>query len=171
MTSTIRRFAWGFVVIILLTAGSSAYADSLNYQLTGPGPSGTFTASFTLSGNPTPSAGGSPLLFWFTSVPADVNGQWKNLTVGFGSLASAGLLGSTGFALGGPQLFSWSSSGPTLNTGTFNLLLWNGSSWGNYTLTVTRIASVPEAATLTLLMVGLVVLFAFRLLRPSRLTT
>lgn len=166
MTSTIRRFVLAFVVIIAMAGASSAYADSLNYQLTGPG---SFSASFSLSGNPTPS-GGSPILFWFNSLPVDVNGTWKNITVGF-SLLGAGILGSNGLALGGPQLFSWSSSGLTMNTGTFNLLIWNGSSWGKYTLNVARVASVPESSALVFLMAGLVLLFAFRLYRPSHRTT
>jgi len=170
MTSTFRRFVLAFVVIIAMAGASSAYADSLNYQLTGPGTGGSYSASFTLSGKPTPS-GGSPILFWFNSLPVDVNGQWKNFTVGF-SLLGAGILGSNALALGGPQLFSWSSSGLTMNTGTFNLLLWNGSSWGKYTLSVTRVTtSVPESSALVLLMAGLVILFAFRLYRPSHRTT
>ena len=171
MTSTIRPFVLAFVGIIAMAGASSAYADSLNYQLTGSGPGANFTASFTLSGNPTPS-GGSPILFWFNSLPVDVNGNWTNISVGFSSLLGAGIVGSNILALGGPQLFSWSSSGLTMNSGNFNLLLWNGSSWGKYTLTVTRVNSVPESSALILLIAGLlVILFAFRLYRPSHRTT
>jgi hypothetical protein len=63
-----------FVVVILLAGASSAYADAiLNYQISGPVPNGTFTASFTLSQHPTPR---ELLLFkavpYFALFPVDV---------------------------------------------------------------------------------------------------
>jgi len=168
--TTIRRLVLALATATFMAGASSAYADTLNYSLTGPGPGGTFNAIFTLSGNPKPS-GGNPILFWFTPLPVDVNGKLQNITVAFNSLFGAGILGSSGISLGGSQLFSWSSSGLTMNTGTFHLWLWNGSSWGPYTLTVTRMTSVPESSTLVLLTVGLVLLFGLHALRRFRVAT
>ncbi len=167
MTSTIRRFGLVFALVVLLAGASSAYADTiLNYQITGPGPNGTFNASFTLSGNPTPS-GGNPLVFWFSSLPVNVNGTWTNLTMVFSSLLGGGVSGTNSFALVGQQLFSWSSSSstPTMNIGIFNLLGATGSGWGSYQVTVIPATSVPEPPSSLLLGAGLLILFGFHLLR------
>jgi PEP-CTERM motif-containing protein len=167
MTSTIRRFGLVFALVVLLAGASSAYADTiLNYQITGPSPNGTFNASFTLSGNPTPS-GGNSFVFWFSSLPANVNGTRTNLTIVFSSLLGGGVLGTNSFALVGQQLFSWSSSSstPTMNVGIFNLLGGTGGGWGSYTMTVLPATSVPEPASSLLLGAGLLTVFGVHLLR------
>lgn len=168
MTSIIRRFALAFALVVLLAGASSAYADTiLNYQITGPGPSGSFNASFTLSSNPTPS-GGNSLAFWFSSLPVYVNGTWKTLTVGFSSLLNGSVVGTNSFALAGQQLFSWpsSSSTPIMNEGKFALSGLTGSGLGQYTVTV---RSVPEPGSLVLLLTGVLLLFGFYVLRFRRL--
>lgn len=171
MNSTIRRFALAFVVTVLLVGALSVstYADGIvNYQITGPGPTGTYTASFTLPQNPTPSAG-DPLVFDFASLPVDVNGTWTDLTVVFdSSLLGGGVIAINGFVLFGPQLFSWSSSSstPTMDTGVFQLSGATGSGVGTYILTVTDppVAASEPSSTL-LLGVSALLLFGVNLLR------
>jgi hypothetical protein len=172
MRSTIRRFGFGFALVVLLAGASSARADTiLSYQITGPGSNGTFTASFTLPQHPTPS-GGNALTFWFSALPVDVNGTWTNLTVVFsGLLGGGGVAGTNSFALVGQQLFSWplSSSTPIMNSGNFNLWGGTGSGLGYYTVIVTPATSVPEPGSLILLLTGVLLLFGVRILRFRRL--
>jgi hypothetical protein len=141
----------------------------LNYQITGPGSNGTFIADFTLGMHPTPS-GGNSLAFWFSNLPVDVNGTWTSVTVAFSSLLGGGVAGTNTFALVGAQLFSWplSSATPIMNTGIFTVSGVTGSGLGSYTVTVSpAIISSPEASSLVFLVLGLVVLFAARRLRPQ----
>src|SRR4030081_2125787 len=121
MMTSMRRLVLSVAVLVILAAASSARADSLlNYQITGPGSAGTFTADFTLFMHPTPS-GGNSLAFWFSNLPVDVNGSWTNLNIAFSSLQGGIVAGSGTFALVGAQLYTWpsSSSTPIMNTGIF----------------------------------------------------
>jgi len=129
----------------------------LNYQISGPD---SFSASFTLPQNPTPSGGGKQA-FYFTSLPVDVNGAWTNLTVAFYSTLFGGGVGSNTFDLYGPQLFSWDapSSTPTMDLGTFYTIGADGGDRGLYTVTV---SAVPEPASFILLGPGLLTLFGVR---------
>jgi hypothetical protein len=163
MKSMIRRIVLAFAAVILLLGATSANADTiLNYQISGPD---SFSASFTLPQNPTPS-GGNELAFYFASLPVDVNGTWTNLTVAFYSaLFGGGILGSDTFDLYGRQLFSWadSSSTPTMDSGTFYTIgAAAGSDRGLYEVTV---RAVPEPTSFILLGTGLLTLFGVRLRR------
>ena len=165
MNAPVGRFVLATAVVILLAGASSAYADTLlNYQVTGPGSNGTFTADFTLGMHPTPS-GGNALAFWFSNLPVDVKGTWTNLTVAFTSVLGGGVAASNTFALVGSQLFTWpsSSSTPIMNAGVFTLTGITGSGVGIYTVTVTPgVISTPESASFVLLAVGLLFLFGGR---------
>jgi len=173
MNSVNRLIVVIFAVILLLLGASSAHADTiLNYQISGPG---SFSASFTLPQNPTPSAG-NQFAFDFVGLPVDVNGTWTNLTVAFyNSFVGGGVLGSNTFDLYGQQLYSWSGSAskPTMYLGTFYTIgLASGSGLGLYTVTVTDppptvSKPVPEPASASLLGMGLVMLFGLHLLRRS----
>ena len=172
MSSTLRVFVFGFTLVFLLAGASSASADTiLNYQITGPG---SFTASFTLPQNPTPS-GGNQLGFYFANLPVDVNGTGANLTVYFyNALIGQGIGGSNSFSLFslGQQFYSWSASAatPTMGLGTFSALgAGAGSRIGLYTVSVTDPPGtprrVPEPASSALLAVGVLTLFGLHLLR------
>jgi hypothetical protein len=164
MNSTLRRLVLALAVVILLAGASSAHADSLlNYQITGPGSGGSFTADFTLFMHPTPS-GENSLAFWFSNLPVDVNGTWTNLTIGFSSLLGGSVVGSDTFGLVGSQLYTWpsSSSTPIMNTGVFSAQGITASGFGTYTVTITPVASAPEPASLALLVAGLLALFGLR---------
>ena len=174
MNSTGHRFVLVLAVVILLAGASSASADSIvKYQVNGPAPAGTFTASFALPQNPTPS-GGNREEFYFANLAVDVNGTWKNLTVYFYSgLIGQGVAGSNSFSLFaiGQHLYSWSSSAstPTMKLGTFYALgAGAGSRGGLYTVTVTDPpGAAPEPASVTLLGMGLLTLCGVCLRRRS----
>jgi hypothetical protein len=174
VNSTVHRFVPYLAVVILLAGASSASADSIvNYQISGPGSKGTFTASFSLHQNPTPSAG-NPLGFDFVNLPVDVNGKWKNLTVYFfNGVIGEGFGASNGFSLFAPfqHLYSWSASAstPTLDLGTFHAFgAGAGSKGGLYTVTVTDPpGAAPEPASIALLGMGLLALCGVRRRRRS----
>src|SRR5712675_1498481 len=152
MITSVRRLVLSVAVLIILAAASSARADSLlNYQITGPGSAGTFTADFALFMHPTPS-GGNSLAFWFSNLPVDVNGSWTDLDIAFGSLQGGIVAGSGTFALFGSQLYSWpsSSSTPIMNTGIFTTSGITASGLGTYQVTVTSAMATPEPASLAL---------------------
>jgi hypothetical protein len=139
----------------------NAKADTiLNYQITGPGTSGAFSASFTLPQDPRPSVIIPSASFAFTSLLMDVNGNWTNLTVVFdNSLLGGGVTGVKSFYLLGPQLFSWPSPyTPVMKTGTFDLWGGTASSGGYYTVSV---SAVPESNSLVLLGIGGLILCGF----------
>jgi hypothetical protein len=164
MITSMRRLVLSVAVLIILAAASSAHADSLlNYQITGPGSAGTFTADFSLFMHPTPSSGNS-LAFLFSNLPVNVNGSWTNLTIAFTSLLGGGVAGSDTFALVGSQLYTWpsSSSAPIMNTGVFSTYGLTASGLGTYQVTVTSATATPEPASLALLVVGLLALFGLR---------
>ena len=164
MTTLVRRLVLSVAVLIILAAASSAHADTLlNYQITGPGSAGTFTADFTLFMHPTPS-GGNSVAFWFSNLPVDVNGSWTNLNIAFSSLQGGIVAGSGTFALVGAQLYTWpsSSSTPIMNTGIFTADGITASGLGKYQVTVTSATATPEPASLALLVVGLLALFGLR---------
>jgi len=167
MITLVRRLVLAVAVLIILAAASSAHADSLlNYQITGPGSAGTFTADFTLFMHPTPS-GGNSLAFWFASLPVNVNGRWGPVTLTFdGRTGFGGMLGLfSSWALLGPQLYSGSTYSPTMSVGNFTLAGAAGSGLGVYSLTVTPATSVPEPTSFILLVTGLLALFGIQLLR------
>jgi hypothetical protein len=166
MNKTLRRLVLALAVVIFLAGASSAHADTLlNYQITGPGSSGTFDATFTIFMHPAPSAGNS-LAFWFSNLPVNVNGTWTNLTIAFSSLLGGSAAGSGTFALVGPQLFSWPSGSatPVMNTGVFSAYGVTASGIGTYTVSVSPalIITTPESASLLFLVVGLLALFGAR---------
>jgi PEP-CTERM motif-containing protein len=168
VNSIIRHIVLPLAVVILLAGASSASADTV-VTISGPGPNGTFNASFTLPA--TPSAGG-PLAFDFTNLPVDLNGKWTNLTVELDSSAlGGGVLGFDGFYLFGKQLFTWSSSSssPTMDLGTFELCGAAGSGIGCYTVTLTDPppTAVPEPSSILLLGMGALMLVGVHLLRRS----
>src|ERR1700674_3436939 len=138
--TVIRRTILAFFAVVVLLGASSAHADTiLSYQITGPG---SFTASFSLPQNPTPSWG-NQLAFDFVALPVNVNGTVEALTVYFyNGLVGQGLGGSNSFSLFAPgqQLYSWSgtASGPTMEVGTFQAFgVGIGSGLGFSTVTVT----------------------------------
>ena len=166
-----RVILLALAVIVLLAGATTASADSiLDYQINGPG---SFSASFTLPQNPTPS-GGNQLGFYFANLPVDVNGTGQNLTVYFyNGLIGQGVGASNSFSLFalGQQLYSWSASAstPTMQLGTFSAFgAGVGSSVGLYTVSVTdppSPAAVPEPASSTLLGIGALTLLGIHLLR------
>jgi len=115
MNSKGHRFVMVLAVVILLAGASSASADSIvNYKISGPGSEGTFTASFSLPQNPTPS-GGNRLGFDFANLPVDVNGTWKDLSVSFyDGLIGEGLGGSNNFSFFLPLASSFTHGPPLL---------------------------------------------------------
>jgi hypothetical protein len=152
-----------------LAGASSAKADTLlTYQITGPGSAGTFNAGFTIFMHPTPS-GSTSLGFWFSNLPVTVNGALTNLTIAFSNLLGGSAAGSGTFALVGSQLFSWpsGSSTPIMNTGIFTAYGVTASGIGTYTVSVSPalIITTPEAASLLLLVIGLLAIFGARRLR------
>lgn len=166
MTRLIRILLIG-AFLACVTATASKADGILNYDITGPGSSDDFTASFSLPDAPQPSGGG-PLLFWFSSLPATVDGVATNLTVYFSVDQVGGASSVDSFYLFGSQLYSWafSSADPTMNTGTFRLYGLSGGGAGVYTVTVTdRAISATEPASIILVLAGLIGLACFGLLR------
>jgi hypothetical protein len=166
MNFTTRGFVLAFAFVVLLAGACSASADTI-VSISGPGPNGSFTASFSL---PTTPSRGGPLGFDFVNLPVDLNGKWTNLTVVFDSgVLGGGVLGIDGFYLFGQQLFSWSSSSstPTMDFGTFQLFGATGSGVGSYTVAITDPPSrgVPEPSSVLLLSLGALMLFGVHLLR------
>jgi hypothetical protein len=169
MNFIIRRFVLALATVVLLLGASSAYGDTiLHYQITGPS---SFTASFNLPQNPTPS-GGNRLGFDFANLPVDVNGTLRNLTVYFyNALIGQGVGGGNSFSLFAfdQQLYSWSASAstPTMDLGTFYTIgVGAGSGLGRYRVTVTDPPPrVPEPASFILLVTGVLTLLGLRLLR------
>jgi hypothetical protein len=65
------RIILAFVAVVLLFAAAPAHADRvLDYQITRPG---SFSGSFTLPQNPTPS-GGNQFAFYFSSFQLKLTG-------------------------------------------------------------------------------------------------
>lgn len=164
---TLIKFAGLLTVMLLLTAGA-AKADSISYQLIGPG----FNISFSLPEHPT---SGFFVLpgndIEFDNVSGIFNGvPTSQLTVYYVSSTSLTFVqpgldllegvfptGHGPFFFGGPQLYSGNASSPTLLAGTF--LLGPG---GVDVLTATR---TPEPSSLLLLAMGGLALLGLSLKR------
>jgi hypothetical protein len=173
MICTGRRLGLALGIVMLLVGASSACADSIvDYQISGPAPQGSFTASFSLPQNPTPSEG-NQLGFDFANLPVDVNGTWENATVYFyNGLIGQGAASSNSFSLFafGQQLYSWSASAPTptMELGTFYAFgIGAGSRPGLYTVIATDPPAAPEPASVTLLGMSILTLCGLRLRRRS----
>ncbi len=159
MTHSLRKAALVLATLLFLTI--SAKADTMNYTLTGPGVSGSFTATQnpTFSGSPSwvivvPVTGASFLGHAVTTVDffsnADGGGLGAILNLGFGNQQ---------YQLTGPQLFSYKNGVLTLATGTFTLDHY-------YTLTAVDPPSpppaMPEPASAAMLLMGVAGLLMFR---------
>jgi hypothetical protein len=136
-----------FVLVLSCLSGAAVEADTLTYNLTGPG---GFQVGFSLPQDPTFTATSFGYIVPVTglavySIPI--------ATLDFFNTANGGGLGADGFQLDGKQLYTSTSGSLVLSTGTFPL---EGFSTP-YTLTVTdgKTTSTPEPSTLLLLASGM----------------
>jgi len=134
---------------IALLASSSAYASTVLFNITGPNP-----ISFTVEQSPTPDFVSSNF-FTVNGIPVTINGNTSSKRVAFGP----GYFSMESFTF---QAFNDYYSGgthtPTFLTGSYSILGIQvsglGISQGNYNLTISQVAAVPEPATWAMLIFG-----------------
>jgi hypothetical protein len=151
----LRKAAYVLAALLFLTI--SAKADTMNYTLTGPGVSATFSATQN------PAFSGSPNGEIVVPVTgASFNGQTVTTVDFFSSIFDGGLgaiLGGQQYQLDGAQLFSYKNGVVTLDSGTFTLDYF-------YTLTAVDPPSptpaMPEPASAAMLIMGIAGLVMFR---------
>jgi len=164
----------GMLAVALLLTASSAKADSVSYQITGPN---GFNATFTLPSdtadghlkNLTKNTSGDD--FWIGNVAGTLcsNGSCQAVTFAldfytnlYGSwngvdlYSSPTVSGAYNGYFNGAALYDPNGGDPTLFLGTFSL--------GNYTVTATQ---VPEPSSLLLLSLGGIAVLALGLKRAG----
>jgi hypothetical protein len=137
---------------MLFAVTASAYADTLNFTLSGEGT----TFSFSLPSNPVPDVFQAGDSFLIAQVPVTVDDQFGAISdVQFSNVSQEGglvilsvsPLPSTSVI--GPQIYSGPESSPQFSAGTFNLE--SISDNAPYTLVITNESPVPEPSTWILL--------------------
>ena len=154
---------FGLALAALIFAALPAKADTMNFDLSGPG----VDLKFSLPQTFTPDANILGTFFEY-NVQGTVNGQATifNLDMGSFLLVIPNFWGIGGpdaqFTLLTPGLFSWSGSQVVLQAGSINV----GGLFGNkYTLTST--IATPEPASLLLLGLGGMSLLGLKLRRKT----
>ena len=135
---------------IALLASSSAYASTVLFNITGPN-----VISFTAEQSPTPDFFTSNY-FKLNALPVTTNGNTSIIGLTFDTLGglSVGNFASAGFT----PYYSGGTQTPTFLTGSYDLdgryTSGFGISHGNYNLTISQVAAVPEPASWAMLIFG-----------------
>jgi len=134
---------------IALLASSSAYASTVLFNITGPN-----AISFTVEQSPTPDFFTSNL-FTVNGIPVTINGNTSSKLLTF-SVASFNMESFTFQAFN--YYYSGGTQTPTFLTGSYGLVgthdLDLGISQGDYNLTISQVAAVPEPASWAMLIFG-----------------
>ena len=149
---TLTRFA---ACAVLAACAAAAHADPYNFVVTGD-----YSASWQMDSSPSPDDWGDGFRF----VLWDEHGNFPGAVAGLADLrfysegagggmeifdnAGAGSLLSTL----GEQLYTGTEGAPTFRLGTFAMM---GFGSGEYTLTISAAAAVPEPASYALMLAGL----------------